>query len=199
MERKGAYNKGHEGHPRSGCSPYKIGRQKYKKWKAPFVSFMALLLVFGLAPLVGEQFQTSVLTSGETREFIKKDPIKAQKTLLNVMNDFVKDCDRFNMADCVVNGKAIIHDIVNAGDNIEVVFTSVQRFSDRYEEAVVLNACKYDLGEITVNAKAVNYSLGAFLNKYGDSFDSAELSIHSTALKSTLGSLDKFVESCTAR
>lgn len=62
MERKGVYRKGRAGHARN-VSSFRVTREHIKKYRFPIGGMLALLLVLSAAPAVGDQFQTSVVSS----------------------------------------------------------------------------------------------------------------------------------------
>jgi hypothetical protein len=198
MDRAGIYRKGRQGHARN-VNSYKLAREKFKKWRLPFTAVLALLFVFGTAPIVGENFQASLLTNPETVNLVEKNPEGARKVLLSAFHDFLKDCERFLMTECIEEGKLLLHDIVNSGERLSLVFPSVEDFEERYEAAVALKACKFDLGKIALDAKANESALQNFLKKYGETLGSKELFYRSEWLKSSVIALNEFVDSCASR
>src|SRR3989338_4509501 len=110
MERRGPYNKGRAGHARNAGS-YRILKEHYKKWRFPINGLLALVLLFGVAPMVGQDFQSSILTTPETTEMIHSDLEVAKKTVLEYAHDVIQDCREYRMNECVTDGEAMINDI----------------------------------------------------------------------------------------
>lgn len=198
MDRSGIYRKGRQGHARN-INSYKLAREKFKKWRFPFTAFLALVIVFGTAPMVGEDFQASLLTNPETVNMVDKNPEDARKVLLGAFHDFLKDCERFLMTECVEEGKLLVHDIVNSGDRLSFVLPAVEDFEERYEAAVALKACKFDLGKIAMDVRVNESVLQNFLKKYGETLGSEELFDRGETLKSSVAALNEFVDSCSSR
>lgn len=63
MERKSSYNKGRQGHPRNVHSVSYSRHHFLKKFRLPLTAVFALMFVFGVAPIVGEHIESSVLTA----------------------------------------------------------------------------------------------------------------------------------------
>lgn len=64
MERKGVYNKGRQGHARNARNAHGslFPHQAFKKFRLPFVAVLAFMFVFGVAPMMGDKLETSVVT-----------------------------------------------------------------------------------------------------------------------------------------
>lgn len=198
MEKGGIYRKGRQGHARN-VNTYKLSREKFKKWRLPFTAVLAILLVFGTAPIVGENFQASLLTHPETVDMVEKNPEAARKILLGALHDFLKDCERFLMTECTEKGKLLLHDIVNSGEKLFLTLPAVEDFEERFEGEVALKACKFDLGKIGVEANLQKRALEDFLKRYGETLGSETLSKAASAFQSSVESLNQFVESCASR
>lgn len=63
MEKKGVYNKGRTGHMRNGHNLEMNRHHFFKKFRLPITAVIAFMFVFGMAPIVGEELQGSVLTA----------------------------------------------------------------------------------------------------------------------------------------
>lgn len=198
MEKGGIYRKGRQGHARN-VNTYKLTREKFKKWRLPFTAALALLFVFGTAPIVGENFQASLLTNPETVNMVKKNPEAARKVLLGALHDFLKDCERFLMTECAENGKLLLHDIVNSGEKLVLVLPAVEYFEERFEREVALKACKFDLGKIGVEANLQKRAFDDFLKRYGETLSSERLSEAAAAFQSSAENVNQFVDSCASR
>lgn len=87
MERKSVYNKGRQGQHSRNISSFVLARQHFKKIRFPIMGLFAVLFVFGMAPIVGNEFQTSTLTNGsnvqsvvvESQEFTTLDKLAVSK------------------------------------------------------------------------------------------------------------------------
>lgn len=198
MDRVGIYRKGRQGHARN-INSYKLAREKFKKWRLPFTALLALVIVFGTAPLVGEDFQTSLLTNRETVNLVEKNPEEARKVLLGALHDFMKDCERFLMTKCVEEGKLLLRDIVNSGENLLAVLPAIEDFEERFEGEVALKACKFDLGKIGVDARVNDRALREFLERYGETLGSETLFNRAENFQSSAAALNEFVDSCASR
>lgn len=198
MERRGIYRKGSQGHARN-ISSYRLARQSFRKWRYPLTAFLALVFVFGTAPVVGDEFQASLLTNGETAGLVRQNPEKARKVILNLLHEFVKDCERFKIATCSEVGRLLVSDIVNSGDRLSEVIPAVQDFEERFEEEVALKACKYDLGKLLLPAKSASRDIAKFFERYGEALDSGELNRNVAELGTSLQSLEHIVEFCASR
>lgn len=198
MDRSGIYRKGRQGHARN-VNSYRLARQNFKKWRLPFTALLALLFVFGTAPLVGEDFEASLLTNEATVEAVAKNPEGARKVLLNALHEFLKDCERFLMTECSEEGKLLVRDIVNSGENLSSLLPKVSDFEERFEGEVALKACKFDLGKISVDARNQKRALDDFLKRYGETLGSESLGEAALAFQSSVESLNEFVDGCTSR
>ncbi|MBI4994762.1 hypothetical protein HZC21_03920 [Candidatus Peregrinibacteria bacterium] len=203
MERRGIYRKGSAGHARS-VNLYRLFRQRSqhsKKWRWPITAVLALMLVFGIAPSVGDdfQFQTSVLTADEKQVLLNAEPEVFKKSLLNVLKTFVDDCGRFRLADCVSAGQVLMNDVVNARGDLAKYLDKAEDFFSRFETDVALNACKFDLGKIVAEGAQTKNNLNDFLGKYGDVLENVELQDFSAAISSSLNKIKSFVDSCGAK
>lgn len=198
MDRAGIYRKGRQGHARN-VNSYKLARQNFKKWRFPFTALLALLFVFGTAPLVGEDFEASLLTNEMTVEAVAKNPEGTRKVLLNALHEFLKDCDRFLMTECSEEGKLLVRDIVNSGENLSGLLPKIEDFEERFEGEVALKACKFDLGKIAADAKVNERSLSEFLNRFGATLGSEELEDLAENQTSNVSALNRFVDACASR
>lgn len=149
MERRGVYRKGSAGHARS-VNLYRLFRQRNhhsKKWRWPITAVLALVLVFGLAPSVGDEFnfQASVLTLDQKQELLNAEPEALKKGLVNIIKSVVDDCSRFKMDACVLEGNALMNDIaVERADAVKYV-SLTENFINRFETDIEFNKCKFDL------------------------------------------------------
>ncbi|MEK7523647.1 MAG: hypothetical protein AAB588_01320 [Patescibacteria group bacterium] len=197
MERRGSYQKGHAGHPRN-VGAYRLARQNFKKWRVPLTAVMALMFVFGAAPVVGDEFQTSLITAGETAQTVRAHPQEAKKVLLSALGTFVRDCERFKMTECHEHGRALIADIANAGD-LEKVLPSVDSFEAAYEVELARNACEFDLGRIAANVQSAQKEAQAFADRYSQSLSQETLASSVAQLSDSVSQLQAVVKSCISR
>lgn len=150
MERRGVYRKGSAGHARS-FNLYRLFRQRdhhshNNKWRWPITAVLALMLVFGVAPSVGDEFnfQASVLTADKKQELLNAEPEALKKGLVNIIKSVVDDCARFKMNACVFEGNALMNDIaVETGDAVKYI-SLAENFIIRFEADIEFNKCKFD-------------------------------------------------------
>lgn len=196
MERRGVYRKGSAGHVRN-VGAYRLARQNFKKWRVPVTALLALVLVFGTAPMVGEDSQTSLLTVEQTQRFSQAEPEALRKALLGALRTFTDDCHRFLMDECVNEGNRLVSQVAGAGKaDVTKYVAAAENFASQYEETVALKACKFDLGNVFAQSKSAQNTLKEFLEKYGDVLDPAEYSAAEGLLNAAPGALQKLVNSC---
>lgn len=200
MERKSIYSKGRAGHVRN-VSSYRLYMQHVKKWRIPFTAVLVIILVFGVAPVVGEEFQSSLLTAGEINSLADVEPAQAKKVLLNELNSFVDDCARFNMSECKEEGDKLIAEFVNPRFEADArqMVKFVTDFEGKYSKDIAYNACKFDLGNAVLRAKNLQGPIMDFMRKYGAELNSDDFSEASAAFSESLDRLDAFVEFCIRR
>ena len=196
MERKGVYRKGSAGHVRNVGS-YRLARQNFKKWRVPLTALLALMFVFGTAPVVGEEFQASLLTAEQTERFSQADSEELRKALLGAIKTFVADCDRFLLDECVTQGDRLMSQIVSSpkGEVIKYI-AAAENFASQFEGSVALHACKFDLGNVLVQSKKTSGTVEEFLGKYGDMLDPVQYGAFENHLHSGISELKKLVEFC---
>lgn len=196
MERRGVYRKGSAGHVRN-VGAYRMARQNFKKWRAPVAAFLGLLLVFGMAPVVGENFQTSLLTSPEVATVLQNHPEEARKALLGSLAEFLRDCERFQLDACVSRGKSLTASLVGASpEELGRVLTELEDFESAFEEMIATMACKYDLRKLVFQGRSSAREIQEFFDRYGETLGG----IGDTAsLMQNLELLDGIVESCSGR
>lgn len=200
MDRKGIYRKGRAGHSRN-INTYRLYRQNYKKWRLPFTAVLAFMLIFGLAPVVGEQFQTSLLTVQEASTYADANPQYAKKMLLDEVKSFTDSCAGFLMTQCENDGKALLTDMVNPNFSSDVrsLVSAVTNFEEKFLDELANNACKFDLGNAVTQVKPAQRAIQEVASKYPDSLGSAGLTDSINALNKAINGLDSFVESCAMR
>lgn len=196
MERKGVYVKGRAGHVRN-VGMYRLYMQKGKKWRGPLTAFVAVLLVFGLAPVVGDEFQASLLTNSGTEQEIRANPEQARKIMLNSLAEFINDCERFKMTECVFSGRALIKNVINSGDRLLELLPAIEDYESSYEREIAVNACKFDLNGLVLKEKKLKKSVADFVERYGEALGVSSLIENVNKLSSAVTSLDELVSSCT--
>ncbi len=196
MERRGVYRKGSAGHVRN-VGAYRLARQNFKKWRVPLTALLALIFVFGTAPVVGEELQTSLLTAEQTQRFSQADPEGLRKALLEALKTFVKDCDRFLGDECKTQGDRLISQIAAAPkSDVQKFVAAAEKFASQFEETVALKACKFDLGNVFAQNKGMQKTVQEFLGKYGDMLDPAQYGAFENHVNSGISELKKLVEFC---
>lgn len=197
MERSGVYRKGRAGHPRN-ASPYRISKQKFAKWRVPLSVMFSLMLVFGIAPVVGEQFQASLLNVDEITDVATVDPEQARKTVLAELQDFTKDCEKFGLEDCEKDGAALMALLGDPSYEADIMdlLKKTGDFEEKYSQNLALSACVYGLGNAVIEAKTSQRTINSFVERFGEDLKIPGLESHADALNEALKALDGFVESC---
>lgn len=196
MERRGVYRKGSAGHVRNVGS-YRLSRQNFKKWRVPLTALLALMFVFGTAPVVGEEFQASLLTAEQTERFSQADPEELRKALLGALQTFVNDCDRFLLDECKTQGNRLMSQIASSpkGEVIKYI-AAAENFASQFEPSVALHACKFDLGNVLVQNRGMEKNVEQFLEKYGDMLDPTQYGAFENHVHSGISELKKLVAFC---
>lgn len=196
MERRGVYRKGSAGHVRN-VGAYRMARQNFKKWRAPITAFLGLVFVFGTAPVVGENFQASLLTSPEVSAVLLKHPEEARKALIGPLAEFVKDCERFQLDACVSRGISLTPLLVNAApEELSQVLSELERFESDFEPMIARSACKYDLRKLVSQERSSVQEIQEFFDRYGEVLGESG---DTASLVKNLELLDGIVESCSGR
>lgn len=202
MERRGCYRKGSAGHARS-TNLYRLFRQRDhhdKKWRWPVTAVLALVLVFGVAPSVGEEFnfQASVLTADEVANLEQADNEQVKKALLDHVKSFVNECGEFKMSECAASGNDLISALVGSDDSKSLI-GDIENFENRFANTLAVNACKYKLRNAVSQLNLAAKLVDAFAENYGSDFDSDELDGNVANLAKVTSGLDGFVKSCAQR
>lgn len=182
-----------------GASLYRIYRQHSKKWRVPFTMVLALLFVFTMAPIVGDNLQTSVLTADQNTQIQQADKEQAKKIVLNALDEFSRECDRFSMKECVEKTKLGISEVVKAED-VNQMLAIVTQLEDMFDQEVARKACVFDLGAAVSKGIGAQNAMKGFFEKYGENFDdNASAYAYLNQFDKSLADLDAFVHSCVAR
>lgn len=197
MERRNAYQKGRAGHARN-INSYEMYREKYKKWRLPAAGLIGLLLVFGAAPVVGEEFQASLLTIQQAADLADADPAYAKKILLDEVKSFASECDRFKLSQCSADGVELISSMVdpNFKTDVRSLVSAVTRFEEKYQSNLAVKACEFDFGNAVLQAKSARNVMEEVMNKYEQALNAPEFSADYAEFSKTLEGMDAFVESC---
>lgn len=198
MERRGIYRKGSAGHARN-INSYRIYTETMKhvrKWRWPLTAMFALVIVFGVTPGVGEQFQTALLTADQTEKLAQVDAEEGRKIIINSLKDFMDDCSRFKIPNCAEEGSALMNEVINPENDVLTNVYLVENFVAKYEETVARASCRYDLRAAYLRTQEASEAAEVFLERYGDVVDSADLEKYLQDLNETADNLELFVESC---
>lgn len=195
MERKGVYRKGRAGHARNASS-FRIYREHMKKWRVPFTALMALFVVFATAPAVGDELQTSLLTTGQVEEMHEIEPVEGRKLLLSMVDEFVKECEKFRVVACSEEGKKVSADIASASVDLSLLVHAVEEFASRFEEQVAQMACRQSLAEVIAAGNEQQRTLSTFVEKYGDVLQAPSLEKQVTQLAEVNQALNAVVQYC---
>lgn len=197
MERRGIYRKGSQGHARN-ISSFKYYRQHLKKWRLPLTLLFALILVFGVVPGVGDQFQTSVLTEGGSA-MAPQYAEQARKDLLGSLDSFVKDCARLGVYSCLSQGKNLLNDVAENKRDLMSLVSDAGKFEDSFMPQVARAACEFDLGNSLVSLTPLQQTIDSFFEHYGQAFAGANVGDQVRSLNAAIKNLHAFVKSCQAQ
>lgn len=197
MEHKGVYNKGHAGHPRNASS-YRISLQKFKKWRWPATIAAVVFLIFGVAPVVGEEFQASLLTAELTEQLASAQPEDVKKSLLDVVYSISSDCRKYEMTGCESEGQYLANRLAvgEFDGNVDSAVAGVRDFEGKYSRQLAVAACKYELAPLFSSEKQNQLAVREFLDKYGDVLDSPVFAQYAAGMESSVSSLSAFVDYC---
>ncbi|MEK9132586.1 MAG: hypothetical protein AAB606_02680 [Patescibacteria group bacterium] len=195
MERRGVYRKGSAGHVRN-ASPYRLRMEHAKRFKFPIVGMLAIALIFGMAPLVGDEFQASLLTADQMNSISAENPQHVKKVLLDSLNSFVKDCSKYKIESCVKEGGELIHKVAVSGKDVVGYVPLAESFASNYEQNLAIAFCKYDLGNSLITMKSVKEKFDELVTKYGDVFPESMLISPATNLAASMDDLNKLVHWC---
>lgn len=206
MERRGVYRKGSAHHPRN-INPYLLYRQHVKKWRLPMTVIVVLLLVFGVAPRVGDNFQTSVLSSEknvasnafQSSADAFQSSADLRKTLMNGVKTMVSECDRFAMTQCKEDGSALLEKLSQADRSPEQLHEAVTGFIAQFQSHLAWNSCKFDLGEVVVTSRSLAKKADQFVERYGTVIETPEALEQIKNFTAALDALELFVDGCEAR
>ncbi len=196
MERKGSFNKGHAGHVRN-ASTYRIIKEKFKKWRGPTITAFVLVLAFGLSPMISNEFQTSVLTSGETQQLVDKDPALARKNIVEYAQGLIKECQTFELQDCVDEGNQLMSSISNEALDVHMVFTAVVDFEQKTVDIRAKAACKYQAPKYLQDLKDAQSKMATFADAYGSSLSLNDVNSEVKSLQDTISKVEATLKTCS--
>ncbi len=198
MERRGPYNKGRAGHAR-GASPYRIYQEHFKKWRGPLTGFMAAVLIFAVAPMVGQDgvaSEVSVLSSSGTTAQIQADPVAAKKSVVALAHEIVEDCRTYGLEACVQDGEQLVQNVGTKTLSANEVVAALADFDGKYSSAVAQAACTFDFQNALTEMNNAQKKLSAFGAKYGSDFTVDSFADRSEDLANSLNAFEVFVKSC---
>jgi hypothetical protein len=147
--------------------------------------------------MVGERFQTSLLTAEQSVQLKNAKPGELKKALLNALKTFVDDCGRFYLKACVSEGNELLQDIASAEDaDIASYVPAAESFASHYEEPVALQACVFDLGKVLAENKNVHRAFKEFSDRYGEFIESSVLAAASSSFGEAQAKLKALVDFC---
>jgi hypothetical protein len=159
-------------------------------------ALLGFMLVFAAAPLVGDQFQASLLTNEQINSFSVENPDHVRKVLLNSLDSFVDDCERLNVEKCSEQGRTLMEEIAVSGSDVMRYSAAAELFAARYEKDVAIAACKYDLSGSLAKMKGEVAQLNYFIDMYSDVLPAPALFSASENLQNATSELDQLVQSC---
>ena len=197
MERKGVYNKGHAGHPRN-VGMYRLFRQKFKKWRGPLTALIALAIMVGTAPMVGNELSASTLTASDIAAIAKTNLAEARAVLGNSLATFSAECGRLKIDACKNEASGLAKEI-GVTSSVAATAQKVEVLKTKFKPALAKAACVTDLAAAVANGNAVKVTVQKFEDQYGSAKENAPVAMHLEALKESMAGLELFVESCRAR
>lgn len=199
MERRGVYRKGSAHHPRN-INPYLLYRQHIKKWRLPVTVIVAILFVFGLAPRVGDNFQASVLSSEKNAApSAEQSSADLRKTLMNGVKTIVSECDRFAMMQCKEEGSVLLAKLSQEDQSPEQLQEAITGFIAQFQGQLAWNSCKFDLGQVVIDGRALTKKADQFVERYGIVIETPEALEQIKNFTAALDALELFVDGCEAR
>lgn len=196
MERRGVYRKGSEGHTRN-VNAYRMMQEKIKKWRGPLLGSLAIVFAFGLAPAGGDQlFQTSILTSPETRQLVESNPELARKTILDYAAGIAKECEQYGMDECKEEGDLLLSDLSNESIDTQTVFNGVVHYEEKTLAARAKAACKYQAAQYMNDLKDAQAKLSTFSDSYGEALAIPGLNGQVESLKNQISTVSEMLNSC---
>lgn len=158
---------------------------------------IGILIIFGMAPVTGDRFQTSLLTVEDAANFAETDPSYAKKILLDEVKRFSSECKRFKLSQCASAGEALLTDMVNPNlsEDVKGMVRLVSDFEVKYLQALADKSCEFDISNSLVQIKAGKKQLDFVGKEYGEVLGPAGLTENLTRLEDVLADLDGFVES----
>ncbi|PIQ77618.1 hypothetical protein COV82_03675 [Candidatus Peregrinibacteria bacterium CG11_big_fil_rev_8_21_14_0_20_46_8] len=124
----------------------------------------ALLLVFGVAPILGDGIQASLLTRGAA---IEQEP-GSQKEAVLAIGDFVERCERLGQEECAVAGREILQNIGAA--SFEDLLNDLDELRAAYADGLAHAACRFDLRAYMLRAANLQKDLDEYSHAYGIPF-----------------------------
>lgn len=199
MERRGVYRKGSQGHARN-VSSYRLSRQNFKKWRVPLTGLLALFFVFGAAPIVGDEFQVSVLTDPETTQAIEQKPEDVKKVFLDVVNTITKKCEEFKIQECPAFGRELLARVAKASaSELKSQYMNVLEFEKRFGGAVSAGVCRYEMPELAAQLRSVEEKLETYGQEFAGAFETPKFERLTTLASALQEELTAFVELCKTR
>ncbi len=190
MERAGIYRKGRQGHARN-VSSYRISMQRFKKWRLPLTALAALVLVFGMAPTVGQEFQASLLTNTQYAALSKMPSDEAKKKLFESLH--------FKIDECVTKGKQLESVFGTTALQPKEWLSRIEEFVAAFEKKVALEICRYDLANTAVQLAETVDIVQWYSADYEDVLDTGKLSKVKEQLVQAKETLGEFVQQCQTR
>jgi len=141
------------------------------------VGLVALVLVFGVAPLVGEEIQASILTKNSDVAF----PVDS-KDAATQLGDFVDRCERLGLEECSKVGRAAL---ANVGTStFEEILETHERLTQSYGKDLAQAACRFDLRAILFRARGLQVELDEYQKNYSKRFPNLPIAQLEAALES---------------
>lgn len=161
---------------------------------------LALVLVFGAAPIVGDEFQVSVLRDPETFQAIEQRPEEAKKIFLDVVNTLTKKCEEFKIQECPEFGRELLSRLAkSSAAELKSQYMNVLEFENKFGEAVAAGVCRYEVPKMSAQLLAVENQLEAYGQQFTGEFESPKFERLVTLASALREELAAFVNSCKTR
>lgn len=205
MDKRGIYNKGKQHHARN-VNTYLLTRQRWKKWRLPLTALFIAMMLFGTAPTVGDEFQTSLLTSAPNdlhevltevvTEVSTSSPEQAKKAILGALKSFIDECDRLALDSCTRAGEELLHTVSNSRHDMASFVGPLVQFEEKFAPHIAVTACRFDLGNSVAEMRSLQRRWHSFQENYGDSLGNEKFASFASTFSEALSLLEAFVQSC---
>lgn len=148
MERKTKFSHQHGDHIRN-ISPYKIYREKFKRWKYPFIGLGVFLMFLISFEATGELGRTDVLDSLKQEEsftFTQENLDFVKKGMLFVLDEERKQCESLELNECAAQAKNFIALVSAASipEEAEDIYSALEESVGEWDDLQEKASCEND-------------------------------------------------------